>query len=97
MRKYIAPCLFGLETFCKNEFKFMGMQNVKAENGRVRFEGDDNAFMRANIMSRFSERILIELGSFKATSFDLFSRVQESSRSRSLSEKTTSFPSRAFH
>lgn len=70
MRKYIAPCLFGLETFCKNEFKFMGMQNVKAENGRVRFEGDDNAFMRANIMSRFSERILIELGSFKATSFD---------------------------
>lgn len=96
MRKYIAPCLFGLESFCKNEFKHMGMQNVRAENGRVRFEGDDEAFMRANIMSRFSERILIELGSFGARSFD---ELFEGTRKLPFEEfigKNDAFPVKGF-
>ena len=51
MRKYIAPRPLRLETPAKTSLNH-GHANVKAENGRVGREGDDNAFMRANIMSR---------------------------------------------
>ena len=65
-----APCLFGLEGPLANELKHMGMKDVMAENGRVRFTGTDLDVARANIRSRFAERILVELGSFKALTFD---------------------------
>ena len=65
-----APCLFGLEGPLANELKHMGMKDVRAENGRVRFTGTDLDVARANIRSRFAERILVELGSFKALTFD---------------------------
>lgn len=48
----------------------MNMQNVHAENGRVRFSGDAASIARANISLRCGERVLIELGSFRCTSFD---------------------------
>ena len=65
-----APCLFGLEGTLKNELKHMGMDAVAAENGRVRFSGSEEDMAKANIRSRFAERILIELGRFKAVTFD---------------------------
>ncbi|MBQ1768605.1 MAG: class I SAM-dependent RNA methyltransferase [Oscillospiraceae bacterium] len=65
-----APCLFGLEGPLSNELKHMGMKDVMAENGRVRFTGTDLDVAKANIRSRFAERILVELGSFKAPTFD---------------------------
>lgn len=75
--KMVAPCLLGLEGLVSEELKNMQAQNVLAENGRVFFEGDENILARANINSRFAERILIVLDSFKATSFEeLFQGVK---------------------
>ena len=68
-----APCIFGLESLVRRELEDMGAQNVSAENGRVFFSGDESMLARANIRSRYSERIYIDLGSFEAHSFeDLF-------------------------
>ena len=72
-----APCLFGLEGPLGNELRHMDMENVAPENGRVYFTGDESAVARANIRSRFAERILIVLGRFPARSFDeLFEGVR---------------------
>ena len=72
-----APCLFGLEGPLGNELRHMGMEAVAPENGRVLFETDAAGLARANIRSRFAERILLELGSFPARSFDeLFEGVR---------------------
>ena len=72
-----APCLFGLEGPLGNELRHMGMDSVAPENGRVLFETDEYGLARANIRSRFAERILLELGSFAARSFEeLFEGVR---------------------
>ncbi|MDR1563478.1 MAG: class I SAM-dependent RNA methyltransferase [Oscillospiraceae bacterium] len=68
--RMVAPCLFGTEGIVAQDLKRMDARNVQAENGRVFFEGDFNILARANIRSSCAERILIELGSFKAESFD---------------------------
>lgn len=52
-----ASCLFGLEGPLGNELRHMGMNSVAPENGRVRFETDLAGLARANIRSRFAERI----------------------------------------
>ncbi len=75
---FVAPCLFGVEGIAAGEFERMGAENVKAENGRVCFEGDLNMLARANINSRFAERICINLGEFNALSFEeLFQGVKK--------------------
>ncbi len=72
-----APCLFGLEGPLGNELRHMGMDSVAPENGRVLFETDEYGLARANIRSRFAERILLELDSFPARSFEeLFEGVR---------------------
>ena len=38
----VAPCLFGVESLVADELRFMGAENVTAENGRVFFEGDES-------------------------------------------------------
>ena len=74
--KMIAPCIFGIESIAANEFKRMGFESIEVENGRVLLEGDFNMLARANINSRFAERILINVGQFKALSFtELFDNV----------------------
>ncbi|MGI6773005.1 MAG: THUMP domain-containing protein [Acutalibacteraceae bacterium] len=67
---FISPCLLGIESAIASELKDMGATDINAENGRVLFSGDERLIARANIWSRFSERILISLGSFTATSFE---------------------------
>ena len=37
----IAPCLFGLEGIAGDELRRMGMENVKVEDRRVLFTGDE--------------------------------------------------------
>ena len=74
---FCAPCLLGLEGICAGELKYLGFKNVRAENGRVFFDGDFSDMARANIMSRYAERILILLAEFSAYSFDgLFENVK---------------------
>ncbi len=75
---YAAPCLFGIEGICADELKRMDIQGVRAENGRVLFEGDEKTMARANLCSRYAERIQILMGEFTATSFDeLFEGVRK--------------------
>jgi len=65
-----APCMFGLESLVADELRMMGAEQVAPQNGRVLFYGDKNLLARANICSRYSERILVLLGSFPADSFE---------------------------
>lgn len=60
----------------------MGAENVAAENGRVFFSGDEYLAARANIRSRFSERIMIVVGSFEAHSLRSCLRAQRHSRGK---------------
>ena len=77
MMKMVAPCLFGLEGAVADELKMMDAQNVSAQNGRVFFEGDESILVRANLNSRFAERILIVLDIFNAYTFEeLFQGVK---------------------
>lgn len=70
---FVAPCLFGIEGILADELKRMGIKNVVAENGRVLFSGDLQTIAKVNINTRYAERILINVGQFKAYSFtDLF-------------------------
>ena len=55
----VAPCIFGIESIAADEFKRMGFEDVVTENGRVLLSGEENMLARANICSRFAERILI--------------------------------------
>lgn len=68
--QFCVPCLLGLEGPISSELKHMKQQDVRAENGRVYFRGDASALARANIRLRIGERVLVEIGRFKATTFD---------------------------
>ncbi len=80
MNKYnfIAPCMFGVEGILAEELRRMGAESVEAQNGRVLFRGDDAILARGNINSRYAERITINLGQFKATTFtELFDNIRK--------------------
>lgn len=66
----VAPCLMGLEGLVGGELRRMDAGEVQAENGRVFFEGDQSMLARANLWTRYSERILIVVGRFTALTFD---------------------------
>ena len=69
--------MLGTEGLLANELKFMGAENVIAENGRVFFEGGDEILARANLRCRLAERIVITAGIFNAESFDeLFEKTK---------------------
>ena len=72
-----VPCLLGLEGPISDELRRLKLNGVRSENGRVYFSGDAMALAKANINLRIGERVLIELGRFKAESFDeLFERTK---------------------
>lgn len=74
---FCAPCLLGVEGLVAEELRSLGCENVKAENGRVLFEGDEEILVRSSLGSRYAERILILLGEFTAGSFEeLFQGVK---------------------
>lgn len=66
----LVPCHFGLEAVLKREIYDLGYEITKVEDGRVTFEGDEEAVCRANIFLRTAERVMIQLGRFKATTFE---------------------------
>ena len=75
MRRFelIAPCHFGMEAVLKREITDLGYDITEVADGRVTFFGDEEALCRGNIFLRTAERILINVGSFHAESFeDLF-------------------------
>lgn len=69
---FCCPTLFGLEGIVADELRFEGkLTDVRAENGRVLFTGDEHTLAWANINLRCAERVLICVGSFRATTFDM--------------------------
>lgn len=74
----IAPCHFGLESVLKKEIYDLGYDIVSVEDGKVTFEGDSEAIVRANINLRTAERVLIKVGQFKAVTFtELFDKTKD--------------------
>ena len=70
MHTFIAPCHFGLEAVLKKEIWDLGYNVVKVEDGKVFFEGDAEAGARANVFLRTAERVLLQVGSFTAKTWD---------------------------
>ena len=76
--RFCAPCLFGAEGILADELRRMGAEEVTPENGRVLFSGGMEMLARANIGSRYAERVQLLLGSFTARSFEeLFEGVKK--------------------
>lgn len=72
-----CPCLFGLESVLSYEIKKIGGENLKVTDGKISFDGDLNTLAKANLWLSTAERVLIELGSFEAKSFEqLFQGVK---------------------
>lgn len=66
----IATCPMGLEAIVAREIRDLGYDQVKVENGRVQFIGDELAICRTNLWLRTADRILIKMGEFPAKTFD---------------------------
>ncbi len=67
---WIAPCHFGLESVCKRELTDLGLEITAVEDGKVSFRGTSEACARANIFLRTAERVLLQVGSFEARTWD---------------------------
>ncbi len=73
----VATCLFGLEKFVGEEIDALGYERLDTSDGRIVFRGPISAIARANMFSRFAEKIFIHMGSFPASSFEeLFQGVK---------------------
>ena len=73
----VCPCLLGVEGLVADDLRSMGAGKVEPQNGRVHFEGNPEMLARANICSRYAERVLVQLGSFRAVTFEqLFQGVK---------------------
>lgn len=78
MMDLIAPCRFGLEKTLSFELKRLGAENVRAEDGRMFFEGNADICARANVFCSTAERICVLLGQFRAETFDeLFEGIKK--------------------
>lgn len=66
----IAPCHFGMEAVLKKEIYDLGYEITRVSDGRVYFEGDAQAICYANVFLRTAERVLINVGEFKAETFE---------------------------
>ena len=73
--KLVCPCLLGVEGLVADELREMGAENVLPENGRVVFDGSPEMIARANIRSRYSERVQVLLATFEAKTFDQLFRA----------------------
>lgn len=65
-----ATALFGIESLVGDELKRMKMTDVRVENGRVLFSGDETALAAANVRLRTAERVMVLVGEFTALTFD---------------------------
>lgn len=68
--QYVATCLFGLEKLLGEELDAIGVTRTGTMDGRVFFEGDEHALVRANLSLRCAERVFLSLGHFPAETFD---------------------------
>ena len=73
----IATATFGLEAPVKREIEALGYKILKSEDGKITFQGDERALVRANLWLRCADRVQIKMAEFKALEFeDLFQQVK---------------------
>jgi putative N6-adenine-specific DNA methylase len=68
--KFIATATFGLEAVVKRELQGLNMTVLSTDNGRVVFKGTIEDMVKANLWLRTADRVLLQIDSFKATTFD---------------------------
>ncbi|MCD8041090.1 MAG: class I SAM-dependent RNA methyltransferase [Clostridia bacterium] len=68
--KLYVPVAFGLEAVVKRQLNKLGYPDCPAANGRIAVEGGWQDVARINMFIRSGERVLAEVGSFKACTFD---------------------------
>ncbi len=72
----IALCAVGLEKIASQEIVRLGLSVLERRPGRIYFQLDESSMARdlatANIGLRTVERVLLELGTFRAADFDAF-------------------------
>ena len=94
--KLCVPCLLGLEGPIADELRRMKMQDVQNENGRVYFTGGAKEIAKANINLRIGERVLLELGRFKAETFDELFECTKALPWEMLIPKDAAFPVKGY-
>jgi len=73
----IATVAFGIESVVKDEIKKLGYEVTEVENGKIRYAGPLEAIPRSNLWLRCADRVLLEIGRFKAETFDeLFEKTK---------------------
>ncbi len=68
--EFAVPCLFGLEGIAGDELRRMDFENVRVEDRRVLFTGDERTLAKANVCLRTGERVMVVLAQFSAKSFE---------------------------
>jgi len=75
--EYVSPCHFGMEAVLKRELTDLGIDITSVSDGRVTFSGGVDVMAIANIFLRTTERVLLQVGKFQATTFDeLFEKTK---------------------
>ena len=80
MEKYkvIATATFGIEAIVSREIKELGIENGQTENSRVIYETDLLGVAKSNLWLRCADRVFLQIGEFKATSFEeLFNKTYD--------------------
>lgn len=66
----IATSTFGLESIVAKELKNLGYEDLKVENAKVTFDGDEYDIAICNTWLRTADRVLIKMAEFKAETFE---------------------------
>ena len=90
--RFVTTCLFGLERLAGEDIDSLGYKRIETSDGRVEFEAPEEAIARCNVNFRYSERLLIKLGSFRAETFDALFESTKSLPWRDYIGKDDSFP-----
>ncbi|UXS20592.1 THUMP domain-containing class I SAM-dependent RNA methyltransferase [Staphylococcus delphini] len=69
MYQLLAVCPMGLESIVAKEVQDLGYE-TRVENGRIYFEGDASAIVKANLWLRTADRVKLIVGQFEAVTFD---------------------------
>lgn len=69
--RIVCPCHFGLESVLTFEVKRIGGEDIVVTDGKVSFMGDYLTLAKANICLSTAERVLIQLGEFRAETFEM--------------------------
>jgi putative N6-adenine-specific DNA methylase len=65
-----ATAAFGLESLVELEVRELGFTDAYIDNGRVLFRADERGLARANLWLRCADRVLVQVGTYPASTFD---------------------------